>query len=55
MKGRLIGHDDANKLSTSYDDISGEGAPKGLAQVYEVYDRKTGVQYVVADGHPDFA
>ncbi len=54
MKGRLIGHDDANKYSTSYDNLSGEGAPKGLAQVYEVYDRRTGVQYVVADGHPDF-
>lgn len=54
MKGRLTGPHDPYTQRTSYDEINGEGAPDGLVQVYEVYDRKTGVQYVLADGHDDF-
>lgn len=54
MKGRLVGPNDPYTQRTSYDEINGEGAPDGLVQVYEVYDRKTGVQYCMADGHDDF-
>jgi len=54
MKGRLTGPNDPYKQRTSYDEINGEGAPDGLVQVYEVYDRKAGLQYCMADGYDDF-
>jgi hypothetical protein len=54
MKGRLVGPNDPYTQRTSYDEINGEGAPDGLVQIYEVYDRKTGIQYCMADGHDDF-
>jgi len=54
MKGRLTGPNDPYKQRTSYDEINGEGAPDGLVQVYEVYDRKSGLQYCIADGYEDF-
>lgn len=31
-----------------------DGEGKGLACVWHVYDRNTGLEYVVADGYPDF-
>jgi len=54
MKGRLVGPNDPYTQRTSYDEINAEGAPDGLVQVFEVYDRKTGIQYCLADGHDDF-
>jgi len=54
MKGRSTGPYDEYRQRSSYDDINGEGAPDGLVQIFEVYDRKTGVQYCLADGHNDF-
>ena len=54
MKGRLMGPNDPYKQRVSYDEINGEGASQGLVQVYEVFDRKAGLQYCIADGHEDF-
>ena len=54
MKGRSTGPYDQYAQGASNEDANGEGAPDGLVQIYEVYDRKTGVQYCLADGHDDF-
>jgi len=54
MKGRLTGPNDPYRNRTSYDEINGDSTAKGLVKVYEVYDRKTGLQYCIADGYKDF-
>lgn len=54
MKGRLSGGNDPYDQKVSYDEQNGEGVAKGLVQIYECYDKKTGVQYCLADGHNDF-
>jgi len=54
MKGRLEGPSDPYKNNLSYSDVNDENKSKGLVQIYEVYDRKTGLQYCIADGYKDF-
>ena len=54
MKGRLSTEGDDYKNNLSLDEVSQEGAPHGLVQVYECYDRKTGLMYCIADGYKDF-
>ena len=54
MKGRLNGPSDPYQNMSSYGDISDEDKSKGLVQIYEVFDRKTGLQYCLADGYKDF-
>lgn len=54
MKGRLSTEGDDYKNNTSLDEIDRDGAPHGLVQVYECYDRKTGLLYCIADGYKDF-
>lgn len=54
MKGRLSNDNDPYKERVSYDEVNGKGATDGLVLVYEVYDRKTGLQYCIADGYDDF-
>lgn len=54
MKGRLSGPNDPFQNKSSYDEISTDETAQGLVQVYEVYDRKTGLMYCIADGYKDF-
>lgn len=54
MKGRLTGSNDPYDQKVSYDEQNGEGVSQGLVQIYEIFDKKTGVQYCVADGYDDF-
>jgi len=49
LKGRS--HDMVDNYHSSKNT---DGDKEGLVLVYEVYDRKTGLQYCVADGHDDF-
>ena len=41
-------------MNTHYEGSSAEELRDGLALVWEVYDRKSGLMYVVCDGHKDF-
>ena len=54
MKGRLTGPSDPYQNRVSYGEVNDERSSEGLVQVWEVYDRKTGVQYCIANGHNDF-
>ena len=54
MKGRLSNESDDYKNNLSVDEVNQDGAPHGLVQVYECYDRKTGLMYSIADGYKDF-
>ena len=54
MKGRLNGPSDPYQNMSSYGDVNDEDKSKGLVQIYEVFDRKTGLQYCLADGYKDF-
>jgi len=51
IKGRSHDMMDNNNAVQKRD---GEGGNEGLVLVYEVYDRKTGLQYCLADGYDDF-
>jgi hypothetical protein len=54
MKGRLTGSNDPYDQKVSYNEQNGEGVNKGLVQIFDIFDKKTGVQYCVADGYDDF-
>jgi len=54
MKGRLTGPSDPYQNRVSYGETNDERSAEGLVQVWEVYDRKTGVQYCIANGYNDF-
>lgn len=54
LKGRLMGPEDQYQNRSSYDDIDAEATREGLVLIWEYYDRKSGVQYCIADGHDDF-
>lgn len=53
MKGRLVGANDPYRTKTNYGG-SDEDGQSGLVQIYEIFDKKTGLMYVVADGYDDF-
>ena len=52
VQGRLIDMTDPYSKTTSFDDT--DGVRQGLVQVCEVYDKRTGLQYCIADGYEDF-
>jgi hypothetical protein len=54
VKGRLMGIDEPGHHRSSYDDLDSEASKEGLVLIWEYYDRKSGVQYCIADGHDDF-
>ena len=57
IKGRRSHHNPNFKqqfMNPHYDTASAEELRDGLALVWEVYDRKAGLMYVVCDGHKDF-
>jgi len=54
MKGVLNDSNDPYAQRANHDEVNGDASGKGLVQVYEVYDRRTGLQYCIADGHKDF-
>ena len=54
VKGRLMGEGD-NYTRSARDEIDVNKQHKeGLVLVYEYYDRKSGLQYCLADGYDDF-
>ena len=54
MKGRLSGPNDPYQNRVSYSETTNDRESEGLVQVWEVYDRRTGVQYCIANGYTDF-
>tara|TARA_R100001443_G_scaffold33680_3_gene47562 strand:+ start:2356 stop:4428 length:2073 start_codon:yes stop_codon:yes gene_type:complete len=53
MKGILKSENDPYKQNVSYDESNMENS-EGLVQIHEIYDKKSGLQYCVADGYDDF-
>lgn len=47
-------HDSSRKSMTTADGDSKKSADDGMVCVYEVYDKPSGLVYVVAEGHDDF-
>ena len=50
----MKGFSKADKTNPYSGADSEEDTDEGLVQIYEIYDKKAGLQYCVADGYDDF-
>ena len=55
LKGRVSsGKDHYNMIFENHEGMNAEDMREGLALVWEIYDKPSGLMYVVCDGHKDF-
>jgi len=54
MKGRRTNNKPLNHIYERFDGMTAEDMRQGLAMVWEIYDKPSGLMYVVCDGHKDF-
>ena len=54
MKGRRTNNKPLNSIYERFDGMTAEDMRQGLAMVWEIYDKPSGLMYVVCDGHKDF-